>query len=98
MANELVADLTGMSLTLDLAKKEENFNYDAMFRAYAGFYKDYFNNRETAAAYVQEDMHPSPYIRVNYVVSQFEEFYKTYPSVKEGTPMYTAPENRELIW
>ena len=38
------------------------------------------------------------YIRINYVVAQFEEFYETFPSVKEGTPMYIAPENRILIW
>ena len=42
--------------------------------------------------------HPLPYIRVNYVVAQFDEFYETYPSVREGTPMYVVPEDRILIW
>ena len=44
------------------------------------------------------DLHPAGYIRVNSVVAQFEEFYRTYPSVTEGTPMYIAPEDRVLIW
>ncbi len=39
-----------------------------------------------------------PYIRVNYTVAQFDEFYEAFPSVKEGTPMYIAPEDRILIW
>lgn len=30
--------------------------------------------------------------------SQFEEFYRTYPSVQEGTGMYYPPESRESLW
>ena len=32
------------------------------------------------------------------LLSMLNLIYKTYPSVKEGTPMYLAPENRILVW
>ncbi len=36
--------------------------------------------------------------RVNFTLAHFDEFYQTYPSVTEGTPMYIAPEDRVLPW
>ncbi len=42
--------------------------------------------------------HPTSYIRVNYTIAQFDEFYEAFPSVTEGTPMYVAPEDRIVIW
>ena len=96
---EVLADLTGMSLTLDLAKKTENFDYDTFFRAFARFFSYYHASREeTGAETVTNDIHPYCYLRVNFTVQHFDEFYQTYPSVKEGTPMYLAPENRILVW
>ncbi len=84
---------------LDLAKKEENFDYDAFFRAFAGFYFLYdYGNVHMPNEAGRVDTHPPYYVRFNYTVSQFEEFYRTYPSVTEGTPMYVAPENRILAW
>ena len=44
------------------------------------------------------DPHPPSYVRINHTVAQFGEFYRTYPAVTEGTPMYIAPENRILAW
>ena len=43
-------------------------------------------------------LHPASYVRVNYTVAQFDEFYQAFPSVKEGTPMYIAPGDRTVIW
>ncbi len=96
---EAMADMTGMCLMLDLAKQEENFDYDAFFRAYAGFSFSYdqgnvYKPNESGRV----DPHPPYYVRLNYSVSQFEEFYRTYPSVTEDTPMYIAPEDRILAW
>ena len=84
---------------MDLAKQEENFDYDAFFRAYAAFCYSY----EPGNVYAPNeagrvDSHPPYYVRLNYSAGQFEEFYNTYPSVTEGTPMYIAPENRILAW
>ena len=94
---EVMADLTAMTLTLDLAKKDENFDYDAMFRAFAWFFFAHVSE-STIPGDVETNPHPLPYIRINFTVQHFDEFYKTYPSVTEGTPMYLAPEDRLMIW
>lgn len=96
---ELIADLTGVSLSLDLAKKTEDFDYARFFLTYASFFRTASMRRDAAEAnYKSMDLHPAPYVRVNFVVAQFEEFYKAFPSVTEGTLMYVAPEDRFLIW
>ena len=97
-SGEILADLTGMSLTLDMAKEIENFDYDAYFRAFAYFFCSYLASREDAVPESAGDIHPYTYLRINFTVQHFEEFYQTYPSVKEGTPMYLTPEERLLIW
>ncbi len=43
-------------------------------------------------------IHPFCYIRINYTVQHFDEFYAACPSVTEGTPMYLAPGDRVLVW
>ena len=94
---EFLADLTGMSLTMDIARNTENFDYDAYFRAFAYFFSQSIpsaNLSPESAHYI----HPYCYLRINFAVQHFEEFYKTYPSVTEGTPMYLAPEDRILVW
>ena len=97
--SELLADVTGISLALDVAKKMEDFDYAEFFTAFAGFYRTCKLDRDALAAHSRSShVHPMSYIRINYVVAQFEEFYEAFPSVKEGTPMYIAPENRVLIW
>ena len=95
---EILADLTGMSLTLDMAKEIENFDYDAYFRAFAYFFCTYLPSREAMSPESAHAIHPYPYLRINFAVQHFDEFYQTYPSVTEGTPMYLAPEDRILVW
>ena len=95
---EIIADTEGLRLALDLAKKEENFDYDAFFRAYARFYNWYYSDRETYLRQFTMDTHPAPMFRVNFTVQLMDEFYETYPSVTEGMPMYLPPEERELVW
>ena len=97
---ETIAELEGLRLTLDLAKQEESFDYDAFFRAYAKFFFDYNPGDDNSpdAATGRVDTHAPYYVRVNFCIAHFDEFYQTYPSVKEGTPMYIAPEDRVLIW
>ena len=46
---------------------------------------------------LSQDTHPLPYLRVNCVVQQFDEFYDTY-GVKKGDGMYLAPEARLEVW
>ena len=94
---EVLADLTGMSLTLDMVRETENFDYDAYFRAFAYFFSAY-QDREQVSPEGARNIHPYCYLRINFTAQHFDEFYQTYPSVTEGTPMYLAPEERILIW
>ena len=97
--SELLADITGVSLSLDLAKKTENFDYAEFFLTYASFFSMYTTSRDKLVEnYQSMDPHPAPYVRVNFTVSLFDEFYEAFPSVTEGTPMYVAPEDRILVW
>jgi len=96
---ELLADVTGASLSLEVAKKTENFDYAEFFESYATFFRTCSPDRELWAEHSRStNPHPLSYIRINYTVAQFDEFYEAFPSVKEGTPMYIAPEDRILIW
>lgn len=91
---EAMADLEGLRLVLDLAKQEENFDYEAFFNAYAKCWFCY----DKGLDYGPDNPHPADYVRVNFTVQHMDEFYQTYPSVTEGTPMYIAPEDRILVW
>ena len=94
-----MADLTGVSLMLDLARQEENFDYDAFFRAWTVFFFSYeYGVLSRPDPYGGVDPHPPYHVRINFTLAHFDEFYETYPSVTEGTPVYLAPEDRALIW
>lgn len=98
MIGEVMADLTSVSLAMDLAKKAEHFDYDAYFRAMASAWYAVYYSRDAMLGYYSEEVHPPHYFRINFTLPHFEEFYQTYPSVTEGTPMYIAPEDRILPW
>lgn len=96
---EAMADLAGMTLLLDLVRQEEDFDYDAFFRAPAGIFFSYkYGEDYHPSVDGRVDPHPPHYIRINFTLAHFDEFYETYPSVTEGTPMYLAPEERILVW
>ena len=74
---------------------QESENYDIFFGSCAKLWFCY----ERGADYHQLAYHHSPdYVRVNFTVAHFDEFYETYPTITEGTPMYIAPEDRILVW
>ena len=95
---EMFADLTGLRITLDLAKKKEGFDYDRFFRAVTQKYFRGFQTKDAALQNYESDAHPAYYTRINYCFGQYDEFYRTHPAVREGTPMYTPAADRETIW
>jgi putative endopeptidase len=94
--NEVAADMAGMKVILMLAEKDDQFDYDAFFRQYAGVWKQ-ISTYEREVYRLTRSEYPLNYLRVNAVVQQFDEFYDTY-GVEEGDGMYLAPEDRVSVW
>ena len=88
---EIFADFGAMSVMLNMAKSIENFNYDKFFKEYAQTWLSYIDSDDLD--YYLRDSHPLYFLRVNAVVSQFEEFQNTY-NIKLGDGMYVPIKER----
>ena len=93
---EVVADMGGIKVLLDIAKDDPSFDYDEFFRAFAVLFRR-INTQPYEYTCATQDTHPLHYLRINVTLAQFEEFQKTY-GITEGDGMYIAPEDRVLIW
>ena len=93
---EAIADLGGMRCVLSLASKKKDFDYKKFFSAYARVWFSEMTEESMENIYMQNE-HPIDYLRVNVVVSQFEEFYKAY-GIKKGDKMYLDPKDRIAVW
>lgn len=93
---EAIADMAGMKVMLKIAEGKDDFDYDAFFKAYAGFWR-LLLTPELAAYYIVQDSHPPYNLRTNVTVQQFDEFNQTY-DIEEGDNMYLAPEDRVSVW
>ena len=71
-------------------------DYDKFFRAYAeGWLK--CTTRARAESLAEVDEHSSSNLRVNRVLSNFQEFYDTY-GIQPGDGMYVPAGDRIQIW
>lgn len=95
-AGENISDLGGIACVLDIAKKTENPNLKELFENYAIIWRE-ISTKELREYLLNNDPHAPKKIRVNAVLAQFDEFYKTY-NIKEGDKMYVNPEDRVGIW
>lgn len=97
---ETIADMAGIKAMLGIAAKTklngENFDYDKFFRAYARIWANVMTPARLDYL-LKVDVHALPYIRVNAIVQQYDEFYKTY-EIKSGDSMYIVPEQRVNVW
>jgi len=94
--SENIADLGAMSCVLDVLAQQPNPDYEAFFRAYSACWAS--NTQRSYLEYLATfDVHSFDNIRVNRVVSAFEQLYETF-GVKEDDGMYVAPQERPLIW
>ena len=93
---ENISDLGGIACVLDLAKKIENPNLKDLFENYAIIWRE-VSTKELKEYLLNNDPHAPKKVRVNVVLSQFEEFYKTY-GIKENDKMYVRPKDRVAIW
>ena len=93
---ENISDLGGIACVVDIAKKSENPNFKELFENYATIWRE-ISTKELKDYLLKNDPHSPKKVRVNSVLSQFEEFYETY-GVKKGDKMYINPENRLVVW
>ena len=93
---ESIADMAGVRAMLGIAEGRKGFDYDKFFRNYARIWK-LIQTRERTDMVLKVDVHALPYLRVNAIVQQYEEFYRCY-GVHEGDKMYLAPSDRIAVW
>ena len=93
---ENISDLGGVACVIDIAKRIDGYNLKDLFENYAAIWRE-VSTKEIREYLLNNDPHSPKKIRVNGVLPQFEEFYKTY-DIKPNDKMYIEPENRVGIW
>lgn len=96
ITREAIADIEGLRACLMLAADREDFDYDLFFRSYAKHWAA-LNTKGDEIIRIKEDPHLLRYLRTNYTLMQFDEFYETY-DIGPGDGMYLEPEQRIAIW
>ena len=94
--SEAIADITGLSIALDIAKDNKDFDYKAFFRSGATNFGSYAS-QATYMASLASDEHPFARARVNPAFSVMDEFVTAF-DLKEGDGMYLHSEARVKIW
>ena len=92
IAHEFFADICAMQCILNIAKRSNNFDYDLFFNSYAELWCAKYSDK-LLTYLIRVESHPLPYIRVNGVLQQFDEFIDYY-DIKPGDGMYRKPEER----
>lgn len=102
--SENIADLGGMAIALDALHKElEKQKNGDRKQAYQQFFLSYavsWRVKEKPEKVLQSlflDYHAPPSLRVNLIVSQFDEWYEAF-DITEKDPMYIPPEKRIRIF
>ena len=93
---EAIADLVGMKILLRIAKEDRNFDYETFFKTFASTWRT-MTTIQAEYHILMQDTHPLPYLRVNAVVQQFDEFYETF-GIEPGDGMYLTPAARLEVW
>ena len=93
---EATADMGGVKVTLMIAKKYENFDYDKYFRAYANLWLRAAISMDAVPGRAADE-HPFNYLRCNVTLAQFDEFVELY-DIQPGDGMYIPENQRVKIW
>ncbi|MBQ4521738.1 MAG: M13 family metallopeptidase [Lachnospiraceae bacterium] len=94
--DEAYADLSSMSVCMDLLGKRNDSDYKLFFETYAKSYRE-ATTSEYLAYLVGYDSHLPRKFRVNQIVNQMDEFYEVY-EVPEDGEMYVPEEERLQVW
>jgi putative endopeptidase len=102
--SENIADLGGVGISLEALKKElEGVSEEARLEAYRLFFIAYATSwrtkvrREKLETAIGVDPHAPAYLRVNFVVNQFDEWYEAF-GIQEDAELYRKPEDRIRIF
>jgi len=99
--NENLADLGGLAIALDALKKEVTSEHRVKeLREFFVSYATSWRTKEHAQRKIQRlvlDKHAPIELRVNMIVSQFEEWYEAF-DVRTGDHLYIPPEERIRIF
>ena len=93
---ENMADFAAMRIVMDIIgddKEKQKECLEAYAHMWAGIGSVSYITRDAA----MRDVHSRGVVRVNAVVVSLDEFYEVY-GIKEGDPMYVAPEDRLKLW
>lgn len=93
---ENIADLGAVSAALDILKASKNPDYDKFFTAYAKSWRN-IQTDELTISMIKTDPHSPGKFRVNGILTNVDEFYKTY-NVTAKDKMFINKENRISIW
>lgn len=93
--SENIADLGAVSCVTEYAKNN-NYNLQALYRAYAGIWA-IKARPEYLASQLLIDIHSPGKIRANAVLSATDDFYTAF-DIKETDGMYKPKEERPSIW
>ncbi|MBO4540766.1 MAG: hypothetical protein J5736_02195 [Bacilli bacterium] len=96
VVGEAIADITGATLCLDMAKKIPGFDYRSFFLESAKDMATYVSQR-TYVGLLASDSHPVGRGRINTCFRLLDEFHETFQT-KEGDGMYLDPEVRFRVW
>lgn len=94
--DEAYADLSAMSVCMDLLNKREQGDFKLFFETYGKMERIAMTD-EFLAYLVGYDSHLPSNIRVNQVVNQMDEFYEVY-QVTEDSELYVPKEERLKVW
>ncbi|MDO4723590.1 MAG: M13 family metallopeptidase [Comamonadaceae bacterium] len=91
---EIMADLGGLTVALDIAEKE-NLDTKQVFESYAKVWRNVITPEALIAGLTDE--HPPGKYRINNIVNLMDKFYADY-GIQPGDKMYVAPEKRLKVW
>lgn len=94
--SENVADLGGVACALEAAKKEADFSARDFFINFATIWR-MKARQEFMQMMASVDVHAPGKLRTNVTLTNFDEFHQEF-NIKDGDPMWRAPEDRVIIW
>lgn len=93
---EDIADVAGLSCSLDIVSNMDNPDYKLFFESFAKLWRDKYT-QEVLTNSIKFNEHPVGKVRCNISLGQFDQFYKTF-GITENDKMYIKPEDRVQIW